>query len=340
MLTRTQKADQIFNLFAYFSITITMKNSVGMTDDNKIAEPVFIELLNKVYGYSLRDVNIDKSNHVAIDAADDNLGIAVQITSDRSKKKKDDTIAKLESHQLNKKYKHIIFLLLSDRDTSKTYEKEGYKIEIITLTDLAKSIYNKPPKEFEELFNYCMNELGSYNFIQNAGIVFKQTQYSMIDLQADISSFMKINWYFLGDEPTQVEVKQGLTLLRTALQQLNYPSLMVIFKILDYTIKYNNLDHSDLTIMPIANMQAGLTKEQVKVYDTITEALENIQLVYTHDEPTWYYHRPHYAAVFKHEAVDDFNFFLGICRFFKSKDNYDPIELAKMIYEYDFSMIN
>ena len=115
---------------------------------------------------------------------------------------------------------------------------------------------------------------------------------------------------------------------------------MVIFKILDYTIKYNNLDHSDLTIMPIANMQAGLTKEQVKVYDTITEALENIKLVYTHDEPTWYYHRPHYAAVFKHEAVDDFNFFLGICRFFKSKDNYDPIELAKMIYEYDFSMIN
>ena len=37
---------------------------------------------------------------MAIDAADDNLGIAVQITSDRSKKKKDDTIAKLESHQL------------------------------------------------------------------------------------------------------------------------------------------------------------------------------------------------------------------------------------------------
>lgn len=340
MLTRTQKADQIFNLFAYFSITITMKNSVGMTDDNKTAEPVFIELLNKVYSYSLCDVNIDKSNHVAIDAADDNLGIAVQITSDRSKKKKDDTIAKLESHQLNKKYKHIIFLLLSYRNTSKTYEIEGYKTEIITLTDLAKSICKKPPEEFEELFNYCMNELSSYTFIQNVGIVFKQTQYSMIDLQADISGFMKTNWYFLGDEPTQVEVKQGLTLLRTALQQLNQPSLTVIFKILDYTIRYNDLDYSDLTIMPIANMSAGLTKEQVKFYDTITEALENIKLVYTHDEPTWYYNRPHYAAVFKHEVVDDFNFFLGICRFFKSKDNYEPTELAKMIFEYDFSMIN
>ncbi len=88
-------------------------------------------------------------------------------------------------------------------------------------------------------------------------------------------------------------------------------------------------------------MQAGLTKKQVRVYDTITEALENIKLVYTHDEPTWYYHRPPLRSrLSKHEAVDDFNFFLGICRFFKSQDNYDPIELAKMIYEYDFSMIN
>lgn len=317
-----------------------MKNSAGMTDDNKIAEPVFIELLNKVYGYSLRNVNIDKSNHVAIDAADDNLGIAVQITSDRSKKKKDDTIAKLESHQLNKKYNHIIFLLLSDRDTSKAYKIEGYTTETITLTDLANTISNKPPKEFEELFNYCMNELSSYTCIQNAGIVFEQTKYSMIELQADISGFMKTNWYFLGDEPTQVEVKQGLTLLRTALQQLNQPSLTVIFKILDYTIRHNDLDHSDLTIMPIANMRAGLNKEQVNFYDMITEALENIKLIYTHDEATWYYHRPHYAAVFKHEVVDDFNFFLGICRFFKSKDNYEPRELKKMIYEYDFSMIN
>lgn len=340
MLSRTQKLHEIISIFSYFSSTIKIQNQVGLNDDNKIAEPIFIELLNKIYGFSLRDLNNERSNHAAIDAADDQLGIAVQITSNRTKKKKDETFEKLEAHGLNQKYKHIIFLLLSDADKSALYEKEGYQVQIITFSTLVKAINECDHQKFEALYNFCTNELCTRTFIQNQGIAFGLTQYRIVSLNEDISNFIQYSRYFLGDEPTQEDVKQGLIVLNQTLQQLTQNCRLVIFKILNFTIQHYRLDSDYPIMIPIANLRADFNEQAPVSIDTITEALENINLVYAYKEGHIRIPTPYYSAYFEYEGIEDYNFFMGICLFFKHQPYYDQNLLAKVIMDCDFSIFN
>src|SRR5262249_41285205 len=58
------------------------------TDINRVAEYILLPILKEVYNYSqLRNLNEETGNYPGIDLADDDAGVAIQVTSTRSLEK-------------------------------------------------------------------------------------------------------------------------------------------------------------------------------------------------------------------------------------------------------------
>lgn len=99
----------------------------GKTDINRDCESFFAEVLNRVYGYDLKNVNIDKLNEAAIDLADKSRKLCIQVTatSDSGKIKK--TIKTFLKNELYKKYSELQFLMLVDKKNYTTdFETGGH----------------------------------------------------------------------------------------------------------------------------------------------------------------------------------------------------------------------
>lgn len=228
MLDRTRKNDLLTTALSVLSTTITNKSKQGMFDDNRVLETILPTLLNEVYGYSLRDLNVEKHNYPAIDLGDLFKGKAVQITANGSKSKMVDTLDKLEKHKLNQDYKDITFLIISN-DPKPTFQRQSYTIRIWNLGDIARDICNLPPDKFENIYHFCENHFRSY-FPNNNQSFFQPTVQPSKDPSLKISNFMKCSGF---EEPyeTQMDiVRKGLILLKERLSTFNDDQRWFLFK--------------------------------------------------------------------------------------------------------------
>ncbi len=100
---------------------VEFRNSVNLYDINIVSEDFFKEFLNLVYGYNLKNLNIIEKNASAIDLGDSSRKIAIQVTSDNSSTKINDTIEKFIEKKLFEKYDRLLILILTRK---KKYRKE------------------------------------------------------------------------------------------------------------------------------------------------------------------------------------------------------------------------
>ncbi|WP_421853383.1 SMEK domain-containing protein [Marinomonas sp.] len=90
-------------------LELYVKNSQesGFSDMTRLLESLSISIFKETYGYDLQNKNQIKCNYPAIDLADDNLEIAVQVTTNADAAKVRNTIKVFESQGLDKKYKKL-----------------------------------------------------------------------------------------------------------------------------------------------------------------------------------------------------------------------------------------
>lgn len=111
---------QITHHLTYLQLLVKNNNSMNLTDINTHAESFFAELLNLVFGYQLKNINIEEKNAAAIDLGDEANGIAIQVTSTRKVDKIKKTLKSFVDKKLHKKYKTLILLIIGDRPTYRT----------------------------------------------------------------------------------------------------------------------------------------------------------------------------------------------------------------------------
>lgn len=97
MQTITRKYyDNIKDKLLLYAKSIEIDNRSGYQDANKDAENTFCFILNIIYDYQLENLNKIKNNFPGIDLGDDKNRISVQVTSENSKKKIQDTLDTFE----------------------------------------------------------------------------------------------------------------------------------------------------------------------------------------------------------------------------------------------------
>ncbi|WP_262016655.1 SMEK domain-containing protein [Serratia liquefaciens] len=335
MLNRTLQNDEIMQAFAVLSTAISNRSQNSMLDDNRVMETILPDLLNGLYGYALRDLNLIKHNYPAIDLGDTFRGIAVQITSDGSKSKMVDTITMLEKHGLNTTYHTIIFLIISN-DQKISYQNSKYNIKIINLGNISKDICGLPFNKFEPVYQFCKSQFSSY-FHKVAQSQFKPKIIPSKDPSLNIDKFLAANGVDLSDsfyKITANDVRNDLIEIKNLLSQLNDDQRWFIHKVMTWSIHYNSKDVWEYCIVPRSHMTTG--SDPYKVRETF-ESLESLNLAYHETEGTWKFDYPFYAIYFKGQ-LEESNYFGSICVFLMESNQIE--RLGDIIVHCDFSSIN
>ena len=146
MLKREEDIKFICRYIAILKYYIEGCDATNLYDVNHIMEDFCAELLNTTFGLALYNLNIIKNNFPAVDLADDEHRICIQITSDNDSSKIIESIKKYKEHKLYTKYEKLYVLILGSK---KNYRSEALvdssidfsPANIFDLSDYIKRIY-------------------------------------------------------------------------------------------------------------------------------------------------------------------------------------------------------
>ena len=153
----------------YLSIwacNIGLDNDLGLTDINHAAENLLCELLNIVLGLELKNLNLLQMNFPAIDLADEEKGICVQVTSTEGRGKIEHTLEKFYEHRLQEKYTRLIVMILGEKKSYRgTFDqRNGFRFDktrdIWDMTVLLQHIDGLPLERMQAVDDYLRRQLG------------------------------------------------------------------------------------------------------------------------------------------------------------------------------------
>ena len=99
----------------HLSVSARLRGTIHFFDLNVVAEDFFADVLNQLYGWHLVNLNHQGLNAAAVDLGDPNQRVAVQVTSDRTKKKVQKTIDVFAANGLERDYDHLYVLIIGAR---------------------------------------------------------------------------------------------------------------------------------------------------------------------------------------------------------------------------------
>jgi len=111
-MNRQQIVDMISEQLVALAGKVQLLNALNCTDINIHSENLIRDLLNLLYGYSLVNRNVARQNASAIDLLDSTNRVAVQVTSDTSMRKLQDTANAFVANNLQASADRIIVVLL------------------------------------------------------------------------------------------------------------------------------------------------------------------------------------------------------------------------------------
>lgn len=342
MLNRSAKNDQITYAFSVLSTNISNLSMQSMLNDNRVIETLLPTLLNQLYGLSLVDLNLEKYNHPAIDLGDYFSGQAIQVTSDGSNEKMKKTIATLERHKLNEKFKNITFLIISN-DPKPSFQRAGYTISIKNLGDVVRDICGLSPEKFDPIFEYCKKEFGNFFPNQNLKSILEPTILPSVDPSQDISNFLDACGFEKPYGFYSITVRNGLINLKNKLTTLNDDQRWFLNRVMHWSILHNPNIY-DTCFAPLSYVDPNVSYEAKLSVKQTYESLAAVNLAYYEGEPTSTYEQPYFGIYYAYQEIEDFNFFSGICMFMSKYyvhgDNFDSTLLSNMIVGCNFSIIN
>ena len=109
-------------------------NSLNYYDINISSEGFFIDLLNIIFDWKLKNVNLTEKNAAAIDLADKENRIAIQVTSNDSAAKIRKTLNDYREKKLYEQYDRLIIIVIKKR----TQYRAEFDSEIQNLFDFDK----------------------------------------------------------------------------------------------------------------------------------------------------------------------------------------------------------
>lgn len=163
VLARDDYEKYIIEKLGQLQSMVALSNSQQLYDIDHILEDFCVGLLNIIFGWKLKNINYENKNTPAIDLGDEDEGVAIQITSDKTGEKIKETIKKFLEKNLDKKYSRLIIVLLVQKQKSYSfsYDTKGrisfsLQDDILDFSDLLTIIKEKD--KLHETYEYMQAE--------------------------------------------------------------------------------------------------------------------------------------------------------------------------------------
>ena len=170
MTRKGEVLDQIRRGLSIWSSDLKLNGKVNHLSDHVTSEDIAAGLLDRIYGYHLKNANEVHPNHKAVDLVDtdaeDGGGVAVQITTSNTPQKVKKTMNGFTDvsagDALSEEYSRLMILLLTTDDKFKNWDQlsgDGYTLSILNLTDLSTAIEHFELDRLEPILEYLNREL-------------------------------------------------------------------------------------------------------------------------------------------------------------------------------------
>ena len=110
-----EQMERITDALSILTTNVKLHNSRGRTDINKEAEDFYCGLLNIVLGKNLENLNLLEMDFPAIDLADKEGRLCVQVSSTEERNKVDRTLEKFFAKELDKQFDRLIVLVIGKK---------------------------------------------------------------------------------------------------------------------------------------------------------------------------------------------------------------------------------
>ncbi|KIC01315.1 hypothetical protein OA88_14520 [Flavobacterium sp. JRM] len=198
-MERSRIINKISEYLAILKYLIVLRSSVNLLDLNIHSEQFFKILLNKIYGYSLENINIEQQNAAVIDLGDKKNKIAIQVTSNDSLAKIKSTVDAFEEKEFFKIYDSLKILIIRD----KTPREGEIKTNNFSFDKSADVI------DINDLFNYIVSgidDLEKLEEIKNWLETELFEKYKSKNKSNEVETFLKLI-SFISDENNYAEFK-------------------------------------------------------------------------------------------------------------------------------------
>jgi hypothetical protein len=126
MITSGQYIERINEKIAVLSHEISRSGKLGLLNIHKQCENLIKRVLNTAFDYHLEDLNDGKNNFPGLDIGDKAIGLAFQVSSDKTSAKVNDMLGQVIKREYYKIFKDIKLFVLGDKQSS-------YTVSIATL---------------------------------------------------------------------------------------------------------------------------------------------------------------------------------------------------------------
>lgn len=175
-MTRGIFIGEIIDNLSNLNNQINLRCSLGLMDLNKFSEDFFAKLLNKVYGYNLKNLNGSRSNEPGLDIGDELESIAFQVTSQATSAKVNNTLEKITAEQ-RKRFEIIMVLIIGQKQSSysgldlelvkeyqytkpgKTEPEDFIGFNIIDIKDILRDVVTLDLKDIHEIYKFIKSEV-------------------------------------------------------------------------------------------------------------------------------------------------------------------------------------
>lgn len=166
MLAKNQIMSELTSIIAAESMGLQKKNTLGLTDDNKLWENIIKTVLNMCYGYDLANLNEDRMNYPGVDLGDYSQGLAFQVTATKTGAKVENTLDTVLEHEIYKSFKTIKIFVLGVKQKSYAVDFTKYQKhfnfstdDIMDFNDLLKKFSEMDCTELKPVLEYMKEEL-------------------------------------------------------------------------------------------------------------------------------------------------------------------------------------
>ncbi len=184
MQTKSTYFSKITTDLTVLAHVIETKNKLSLTDEAKWAEDFFKDLLNKVYGYNLINLNESEQNSAGIDLGDKAKRICIQVTATNDSEKIKDTLASCDKHRRYESYDELYILIIGYKKKytasfSSKFPRFTKEACIWDIRNLLAKIRSLSPEQMKEVADFIDSQLTGV-------IVIDPTELSEEDISAII----------------------------------------------------------------------------------------------------------------------------------------------------------
>ncbi|MGN5650888.1 SMEK domain-containing protein [Bacillus sp. Brlt_9] len=228
ILHTEQLSKSIGQQLIYLAYTLEIRGKLSLFDLHKYCEDFSKHLLNLMYGYNLENLNEQNFNEPGMDLGDKVQKVAIQVTTNKSSAKINETLDKMTDEQ-KETYEKFIVLILGTKQKTYTIKDElarpvnFTKDNILDITDLLLRINSLTANQMKEVDEFLQSEVikvyREIDIEDGSGLLKETPTLNFSNCKA-LVEFIKEEFNADISEKDASEIEEGIRTLMNALISL------------------------------------------------------------------------------------------------------------------------